>query len=1185
MLSMSLVNKILLNNKEYHKKYSKENKTEDHEKEELKMLCNILPNLLVEKNIDLAIDVLQEHCRLYSRDAKAYIFLGRLYELKNEYNVSLYFYKLAVFLKPESYNFLKMMKSALLRFLKKHQVSLSLKIQCYSYDIFYKNLFSEKMNSLELESLLLQSELNILLDTIEKSKNSNSILNNNLKNEKCLWEEEEIFPYYRYSKEIIKAGEILSYERPYAVAPILPLETYKTFTICFHCLRECSIRKTIFTCPLYPKTCPFLFCSSECVLQNSIIHQQECQFITRIVFPLSKKTGFSSSFILLVLRILIRAYNEECIEPYKKSNIRFFFQSSFSYYTTYQNNHENRFWIHSCLNDFVDDLFLLFPIEFLLGFNKKEMKYIISLIHTFCISVTCDSLYRYGKHIKLGLIFSLEICHFQHSCLPNCCSIYTKDGILIIRSLETIHFGNQLTISYLDDLMLPTNQRKQLDSSLNILSCQCERCISIDEKQRYIRGQRCSLCIQGICNPSNYLFSDYLYYLKKPTGFFFKKIQEMKQSFLDYLINNSYYKTLENNKKNDILNHYFIWTCSKCGPLSLYDSQRCYELEKQAEDLLYKIKENYSLGERVMTLKLCDIFFSKYDIYFHNNHYISYHVHLYSVGIFQYYKKYHQAFYHIICALHIAHHILPIFHYEKIHLYKVYSDLLLTCNSSLTSYDALWIAVVNAWFTCSPKSSQWIEALLCLRSIAKQINHHTPPMIKQPQLIQINYPIHYFLYKNFHIDNQENLKQIIEKDYQSIIYRILLTKNIHLLQKLFSSSLFLRRELECPNMITGLTALGFATSLSDPSLVQFLLSYNVNCFSENELNMTPLLSMASQPYKSKNIDENQAKICSLLCRHIENIQISLIKKNKVYCSYNHSFQFFHTNGLKNQFLYARVHDVLGKNTAAHYAAAYGKEHLLFQLFHEGLSMEINNAEYATPLHLACMNGHHIIVERMLKNQCCVDPYNIWGITPLLLACYNLHVQVIQILIHFKANILYQTSQTKLSCLHALVLGLTKSLTFSTNFNSIDQPNFHQFNYELSSSEIFTTNIHPFHEIQSFKSFISFSKKDNEQLFVFPDILQTRLEKTYCILQLLANIIPTPRVLLNTRLTIGLTPFELLQSRVKILFKLHQHAWSHTTLRFTTTKRSEMREAWKIIFFQFDDLIEKLRPSKIKKKSS
>ncbi|XP_072042795.1 transient receptor potential cation channel subfamily A member 1-like [Amphiura filiformis] len=93
-----------------------------------------------------------------------------------------------------------------------------------------------------------------------------------------------------------------------------------------------------------------------------------------------------------------------------------------------------------------------------------------------------------------------------------------------------------------------------------------------------------------------------------------------------------------------------------------------------------------------------------------------------------------------------------------------------------------------------------------------------------------------------------------------------------------------------------------------------------------------------------------------------------------------------------------------EQTALHYAAEVGNVEMVKLLIENGASIVVKDGEEKAPLHIACQSGHLECIETLL--QACPIPLNdddIGGMTPLLLASENGHHTVVNFLIKMGAD--------------------------------------------------------------------------------------------------------------------------------------------------------------------------------------
>lgn len=85
---------------------------------------------------------------------------------------------------------------------------------------------------------------------------------------------------------------------------------------------------------------------------------------------------------------------------------------------------------------------------------------------------------------------------FNHSCIPNCQSALTEDGLLEVRTISIVPAGAKLGISYLScaSLCLPLEQRQAHLQTHYEFKCSCLRCTTGDKPSLYgMMSEMCNL--------------------------------------------------------------------------------------------------------------------------------------------------------------------------------------------------------------------------------------------------------------------------------------------------------------------------------------------------------------------------------------------------------------------------------------------------------------------------------------------------------------------------------------------------------------------------------------------------------------------------------------------------------------------------------------------------------------------
>jgi len=94
-------------------------------------------------------------------------------------------------------------------------------------------------------------------------------------------------------------------------------------------------------------------------------------------------------------------------------------------------------------------------------------------------------------------------CFIRHSCAPNCVFTTRRDGAIFFRAVRPIKSGEEITVSFLDDMqmMWPTKRRRECLLELKYFECKCPRCLRPD----YTCAIKCPLCKKETVMPTDLL--------------------------------------------------------------------------------------------------------------------------------------------------------------------------------------------------------------------------------------------------------------------------------------------------------------------------------------------------------------------------------------------------------------------------------------------------------------------------------------------------------------------------------------------------------------------------------------------------------------------------------------------------------------------------------------------------------
>ncbi|CAJ1048916.1 histone-lysine N-methyltransferase SMYD3 [Xyrichtys novacula] len=110
----------------------------------------------------------------------------------------------------------------------------------------------------------------------------------------------------------------------------------------------------------------------------------------------------------------------------------------------------------------------------------QETLSLIAKVTCNCFTISDGEL----QEIGVGLYPSLSL--LNHDCRPNCVMVFEGTN-LQLRAVQDINAGEELTISYIETLVLTDERRKQLEEQYHFI-CHCQRCDSKDKDSLMLSG-------------------------------------------------------------------------------------------------------------------------------------------------------------------------------------------------------------------------------------------------------------------------------------------------------------------------------------------------------------------------------------------------------------------------------------------------------------------------------------------------------------------------------------------------------------------------------------------------------------------------------------------------------------------------------------------------------------------------
>ncbi|KAF8822370.1 putative histone lysine methyltransferase, SET [Cardiosporidium cionae] len=922
-------------------------------------------------------------------------------------------------------------------------------------------------------------------------------------------------------------GETVAKVTPFVTTPhILP--DGEIFFTCFHCLKERKVSDTpAYSCPSNPHTCPFVFCSWDCLMKNVRIHALECPKMA-IILAAARESNLPYSSVLHILRALFKAsLEQEHVSEERETLGQLFCLPSF--YGHVKQGQQQLFHSFSLLAERIQ---LEFPPLLYLNLPRGDLIEIMIIIWTHSCYVKFNSATAFQQQLDPQITSGLVLCpllgRFHHSCVPTCCYSFDEGGTVTIRTICNVPPGGTLCVSVLPDLYIPQNERKSFRNQPKIFGCGCSRCITTDEEKCHIRSIRCKVCIRGFCCPQK---QDSL---QKALNFY--SVLGPRNSAITSSNENS------KNKEDVAVEHgasQQIWKCRSCGEKSIEFSQYYCNVEKEIIELMEDGEAAFIIGKTLQARKIFRKLTDEYSAQLHPNHYILYNANTMLAGLLRHNpgKNIGESLVCLRRAIIAAEAVLPPCHTDKLHLYVALADVTF-CLSNLYKlsnrgtglpdhfllepiHTALW----NADVTLGANSTIRLLVLQKLRKLASVTNICTPPLHERVGVVMWD------SFLRFCRDSTENstleMQVKISKcsgctDAADIASRDPAFPAFQAVKKgipISASALaILKYFKDVKHLGNGLNVLGIAAMHSHSNLVEILLKEEFPFMDENEWKITPLLAMSASILPGINdedeyVDRKQSAILRMFVRKSNELDQRLSRK---------------TGTTKALLLSACTNSVLGTQSALHYSVIRRKVHLTRQLIKSGHPVMLLNDEYATPLHLAIVGNCYEVTEEMLKHKIDVHAKTKRGETAFLLSAYNLNVSTGRLLVTYDAKVVDAVTEfERVNVFHAVVLGICKINTIS--FKTISDTNSAVavalsgmndatcgFDYTLIPTSLDSKD---HKELQH-----RIIEPENRNLFIFPSHMLKRLTKGIKWCEFFHDICPETQLLRRT--TSGYTPIEL-----------------------------------------------------------
>lgn len=141
-----------------------------------------------------------------------------------------------------------------------------------------------------------------------------------------------------------------------------------------------------------------------------------------------------------------------------------------------------------------------------------------------------------GRGTDFGSGLFETACRMSHSCKPNCTWISSQDGTKkLVRLILPVSKGEELTIAYIDSILLPTSDRRETLKASKNFACYCHRCCGPhDETRRFSCESRHCKGVHFVCQTEEEvepLLSECTECQKEPTAAYAEALLEKENDF------------------------------------------------------------------------------------------------------------------------------------------------------------------------------------------------------------------------------------------------------------------------------------------------------------------------------------------------------------------------------------------------------------------------------------------------------------------------------------------------------------------------------------------------------------------------------------------------------------------------------------------------------------------------------
>ncbi|KAL8448479.1 hypothetical protein Emed_003813 [Eimeria media] len=504
-----------------------------------------------------------------------------------------------------------------------------------------------------------------------------------------------------FANKDLTPGDLILTEKPFVCTPLM-LDKGQILSSCFHCLGEREDPARAFSCPVSPHTCPFVFCSWQCLMKNGRMHSVECSGIP-IIYGAAKESGLDVTSVLHVFRTLVKAAMqrefkqpradgdfEENQDP--TSDVASLLLNLSSYEDAVKQGQPELFRRLTLLaRRFQRSL----PPHLLLHLTEKELVHFILVVLQYSPYVIGHSaaaaVQRQNPETTLGRVLAPATAMLHHSCVPTATVSLQEDGRIAVRALTFIPSGGFVCLSVEEDLFKPQKERKAVESPPRVFGCGCLRCTDNEEGGRLLRGIRCPKCVRGFLCPVK--GAAMLARLKayEGTGILTEPMLEKVASkttavvaaakgiVLKRVVSNKPEKTETNDVERAAASPLpdEQWLCGSCGLASKRATELCEAIERDAMERQQTAERFLAQGAHQRARRVYSSLIAEYCSTLHPQHAVLFNAHVILAGLLasQRGRNLPRALILLRRALVAAETVLPPTSMTKVHLYLKLAEI------------------------------------------------------------------------------------------------------------------------------------------------------------------------------------------------------------------------------------------------------------------------------------------------------------------------------------------------------------------------------------------------------------------------------------------------------------------------------------------------------------------------------